>query len=889
MRRIPAIAILALALVVSCTVQEIAEVPYDSPERFSATMESLAPDTRTAIEIGDAAARVVWREGDAIRVFSRTNLEGAKYVVDRIDGSYAEFVPDGTPSLGDGPYWAASPYDGNISFDGQTITCSPSEVQTWSRDMSGINPMTAYCENGTDFSFRNSGGVLMLRLTGDAVISSIKITDISGDRSWRLLCKENVSLSSSPDTFMVALPAGSFTGGLSVGISDASGKTFTAKASAQSKIERSVITRMPVLDCPASSFTGNDWYWTVSNLSNSPQASTSFANIAPVFSPDGSTVYFFSAAKNLIAVEVASGRVKWQSNDLGIIDCTPNSTNTQPVVNPVSGEIYINCHLSSSQKNIFAAIDPETGAILHSFPGILNSNGPGPAVSADGKVVFIGTTGATVRALDAGDFSVLGSATLSAFRGMLLVGNTLVCQGNCNETKLLTYNPSAAKGSRLTAGANLEGGVYAVTTAYGTMSPDGNTAYFPGSNKDVFGGGNPTAAYILKVNINTPSTSKVTVDGAKYVWNLLCDADGCIYATCASNSTSKGGFIRKYSADLGSVIWEWQVPSAGVSWPNGLNRATPVLDDAGHLYILSREDGSVYRIDAMTGKGSLYLSAPAGANTSANQFGCNICNGYLVTAYNGSSSGVLAAKYIGTSRPKSWSSAGGDQCCSKCYDGIFTPGSDPSFVQGGTISSIEVELEGAELQTYNFNYDSSEHFTGVTITRNGTAATHSGSWEFPSFVTMTFGSDGKPVSRKAVKGITCVYYTASRTLNSTYTWSEGNMASVGTSLATNTNFGHATRAQGASVITATYSYSTKNDPCNFGALFAGCSEDELGRWLLESWPGNSKLPSSITISTDGITSRTDHFFYTLDEKSRVKAIVRNNSTSGTRIYRINYR
>ena len=236
----------AALIAVSCSMQE-----ETAPVCFQASIEDMS--TKTSVNIGTETASVVWKEGDAIKVFSRTNLQGVRFVAQNVDGKKAEFVSDASSSLGEGPYWAASPYDGNITFDGENITCSPATSQTRSSDMAGENPMIAYSE-GTSLSFKNTGGILMLNLTGDAVISSIKVSE--GDSYWKTVCPMPVKL---PATFMIAVPEGAFKSGLTAEFTNSSGKSFSATAGpicSGSGVPRSYIVQMPSFECSTSKFNG---------------------------------------------------------------------------------------------------------------------------------------------------------------------------------------------------------------------------------------------------------------------------------------------------------------------------------------------------------------------------------------------------------------------------------------------------------------------------------------------------------------------------------------------------------------------------------------------------------------------------------------------------------
>ncbi|MCQ2143917.1 MAG: hypothetical protein MJY56_07600 [Bacteroidales bacterium] len=141
--------------------------------------------------------------------------------------------------------------------------------------------------------------------------------------------------------------------------------------------------------------------------------------------------------------------------------------------------------------------------------------------------------------------------------------------------------------------------------------------------------------------------------------------------TASTPDKSAGAFVRKYSPDFGEVKWTWTVPNCFLDWAGGLQRSMPALGDDGNLYIVSRENSSVYRINTESGEGAKVFSYPAAAYPNKAQTGINICDGKLVSAFSGLRSGVIAVADIGVNPQKSWSTVVGDPCGTKSYEAAW--------------------------------------------------------------------------------------------------------------------------------------------------------------------------------------------------------------------------
>lgn len=240
---------------------------------FSASLEQLVPETKTALSTGNS---VVWSEGDQIRVYSSSNFVGEVFTLISGAGT-VDGVFSGTIS-GSGPYYAIYPADaaGTITYEGGlTLNLSVPTTQQYAHGSFGkdANISWAMAESTNTLYFHNVFGAVSFTLTGSATIKAVnlytrgsdvmngkvKITNLAGDggpwvsyldtknQSVSLDCGEGVMLNGAGVTFHISVPAGAFADGFIVEFIDSEGNAMikSAPGSSSNVINRGVIREMP--------------------------------------------------------------------------------------------------------------------------------------------------------------------------------------------------------------------------------------------------------------------------------------------------------------------------------------------------------------------------------------------------------------------------------------------------------------------------------------------------------------------------------------------------------------------------------------------------------------------------------------------------------------------
>jgi hypothetical protein len=146
-----------------------------------AGIEAGAPATKTVVE----DLNVLWSEGDLLSVFSnstgnseytlKSGAGEASGVFKKVKGAASGEDYDG--------YVAVYPYDETVALDADgTVSLVLPATQTYVEDSfgPGANAMVAWSED-THLSFFNVGSFLMLKLHGNACISSIELTALGGE------------------------------------------------------------------------------------------------------------------------------------------------------------------------------------------------------------------------------------------------------------------------------------------------------------------------------------------------------------------------------------------------------------------------------------------------------------------------------------------------------------------------------------------------------------------------------------------------------------------------------------------------------------------------------------------------------------------------------------
>lgn len=285
------ISIVALLLMVSCQINELAPEYVPADEDLYASIESVDA-TKTVM---DENNNILWSEEDQLVAFMKTTL-GVKYQIKEqfVGTSTGGFSKINEP-VNDDDLEAGQELDHNVVLyphsydvwcmknDKNTPTQSYKlnvilpETQTYEENSFGIGafPMIAVATDNK-LTFRNICGGLKLQFKGVDKIKSIKLEGLGGekisgkstvvgyvdgsvpvitmansDKSYThvtLDCGEGVQLSeTTPTTFIIAVPPVEFASGMKITVTDTDGLSKTLTNSSANTIKRSCLTRFPVI------------------------------------------------------------------------------------------------------------------------------------------------------------------------------------------------------------------------------------------------------------------------------------------------------------------------------------------------------------------------------------------------------------------------------------------------------------------------------------------------------------------------------------------------------------------------------------------------------------------------------------------------------------------
>ena len=285
------IAILAMLLMLSCQVNELAPEYVPAEDDLYASIESLGA-TKTVM---DENNNVLWSEEDQLVAFMGTTL-GTKYqikeqYVGTTTGGFSKIDEAGNEDdLESGqeidhnvvlyPHstsvWCMK-NDSNNPTQSYKLNVVLPETQAYEENSFGIGafPMIAVSTDNK-LTFRNICGGLKLQFKGVDKIKSIKLEGLGGekisgkstvvgyvngiaptiamaatDKSYShviLDCGEGVQLSeATPTTFIIAVPPVEFASGMKITVTDTDGLSRTLTNSSANTIKRSCLTRFPVI------------------------------------------------------------------------------------------------------------------------------------------------------------------------------------------------------------------------------------------------------------------------------------------------------------------------------------------------------------------------------------------------------------------------------------------------------------------------------------------------------------------------------------------------------------------------------------------------------------------------------------------------------------------
>ena len=272
-----------LTFALSCSHVRENDWAQDTPE----TTEAVQTGTITFTASLDQGSRtqfgedwsVLWSEGDQIKVFNNAHPEGVSFSLIRGEGT-----PYGTfsgPDPGAGPFQAVYPADRAGKGSRSSIPVSFPSTQTYAEGSfgPGANLAAGAADQLDGLRFHNLAGALSLTLAGDQTITGIRLCSNGEEQLWGsasikgwtedvptvsfdsgqdgasfrevyLDCGKGVVLTGEGVPFHLIVPAGTLAGGYRIEVYDSEGLAMVkyAQAHADSRVDRSEVVRMPVLN-----------------------------------------------------------------------------------------------------------------------------------------------------------------------------------------------------------------------------------------------------------------------------------------------------------------------------------------------------------------------------------------------------------------------------------------------------------------------------------------------------------------------------------------------------------------------------------------------------------------------------------------------------------------
>ena len=405
----------------------------------------------------------------------------------------------------------------------------------------------------------------------------------------------------------------------------------------------------------------NDWYTLTSY--------NGCKGTAPVFSPDGKTVYVntFRRAAGVYAFHTDSGLPKWR-----FIPDDESVAYNGLSVNPVTGDIYF-ANGDTDIGTIYAI--KADGTLRWSYPGIAGSKSTTVAVSKDGTKLFHIDYGGNLIALNADTGAELWAPRIIGVRGaaLLVNGNELmvtVCAKNPLKTVYFINTNTGADIASLSLDC-------ASTELTGiAVSNDKKYAYVP----LIFGS-------IAKINLSTHKLEKMAQidkpvsiigtagtakDDDNRIWDICVAPNGNLF--CARKVTQKnldkvGGAVSSNCYILDASLNILKTFALSAATPNVFNYSHPCCDSKSNFYLAEgKSPCNIYRLN-LSGR-TILSTVGTGEQTQNVMGGMNILNGVLYCVHIGSkyANGRFTGVFLGADfdRGSSWSGVGGDQCCTNC-------------------------------------------------------------------------------------------------------------------------------------------------------------------------------------------------------------------------------
>ena len=283
------LALAAVAVLAGCQKPEV-EVPVESNDVFTASVEEFGAQTKTALASGN---HVVWSAGDHIAIFQGSTLANEYEITEssagKANATFTRVMSSGNDfyagtelpcNVAFYPYAEGLCLEGDMSADGKkayavsTVLLPAVQMYEENSFANGTFPMVAVTQATEDhnLNFKNVLGAMKLSLKGSCVVKSIKVEGANGEKlsgaatvtayaknlaptitmaanaatEVTLDCGEGVQLSESEVTnFYIALPPVLFEKGFTVTVTDVKDNDYTVSAGIANTILRSSILVMP--------------------------------------------------------------------------------------------------------------------------------------------------------------------------------------------------------------------------------------------------------------------------------------------------------------------------------------------------------------------------------------------------------------------------------------------------------------------------------------------------------------------------------------------------------------------------------------------------------------------------------------------------------------------
>lgn len=393
------------------------------------------------------------------------------------------------------------------------------------------------------------------------------------------------------------------------------------------------------IEWPAIELNLREWVLMATEFDDNGKSYQGFKGSYPVFSPDGKTVYniTFNALTALYAYDVETGEQKWS-----YVPSTKAAGYNPPTVNPVTGDIYFGTTAASQ----FYCVTPD-GQLKWSFKEAGNLKSTAPAVSADGKKVYILDASGQLFSIDAETGTQIWKQSYGAGAG----GSMII---NGSEILIATQN---VKGIRFVneSDGNLVAGTSVIETSKTptdisgiAVSDDKKVAYVP-----LKGGG------LVAIDLTTHQVINENIFAGNNVYAPVVASNGYVVAA------SKDSKVYGLTADLKEVVWT--VDKTNINASNVFNYSHMCADTQGRVYVTCGQ-GSNTTLIINAADGSIAQSFDYSSSANQKQMGGNnFLDGVIYFNFvgGGSENGAFGGKFVGGER-KFWGGPGGDICGSCC-------------------------------------------------------------------------------------------------------------------------------------------------------------------------------------------------------------------------------